>query len=104
MVTVTVVVEEAVTVTITMVPEPEPVEEVVEHIMTSEMFKEASVVTPVATTTAGVVVLTSNTTVKIVNTKSKATTHQPPSPTKWEEVIPTAYIISLIKAEGVGRS
>ena len=33
---------------------------------------------PVATTTAGVVVLTSNTTVKIVNTKRKATTHQPP--------------------------
>ena len=94
MVPVTVVVEEAVTVTIAMVPELEPVEEAVEHEMTLEMVKEASVVTPVETTTAGVVVLTSNTTVKIVNTKRKATTHQPPSPTKWEEVIPTASIIS----------
>ena len=47
--------------------------------------------------------LTSNTTVKIMNTKRKATTHQPPSPTKWEKVIPTASIISFIKAEGVGR-
>ena len=62
--------------------------------MTLEMVKEASVVTLVETTTAGVVVLTSNTTVKIVNTKRKAPTHQPPSPTKWEEVIPTASIIS----------
>ena len=26
--------------------------------------------------------------------KRKATTHQPPSPTEWEEVIPTASIIS----------
>ena len=69
------VVEEAVTVTIAMVPELEPVEEAVEHEMTLEMVKEASVVTPVATNTAGVVVLTSNTTVKIVNTKRKATTH-----------------------------
>ena len=94
MVPVTVVVEEAVTVKIAMVPELEPVEEAVEHEMTLEMVKEASVVTPVATTTAGVVVLTSNTTVKIVNTKKQATTHQPPSPTKWEEVIPTASIIS----------
>ena len=94
MVPVTVVVEEAVTVTIAMVPELEPVEESVEHEMTSKMVKEASVVTPVATTTAGVVVLTSNTTVKIVNKKIKATTHQPPSPTEWEEVIPTASIIS----------
>ena len=94
MVLVTVVVEEAVTVTIAMVTELEPVEEAVEHEMTLEMVKEASVVTPVATTTAGVVVLTSNITVKIVNTKRKATTHQPPSPTQWEEVIPTASIIS----------
>ena len=94
MVPVTVVVEEAVTVTIAMVPELEPVEEAVEHETTLEMFKEASVVTPVATTTAGVVVLTSNTTVKIVNTKRNATTHQPQSPTEWEEVIPTASIIS----------
>ena len=46
MVPVTVVVEEAVTVTIAMVPELEPVEEAVEHGMTSEMVKEASVVTP----------------------------------------------------------
>ena len=75
MVPVTVVVEEAVTVTIAMVPELEPVEEAVEHEMTSEMVREASIVTPVATTTAGVVVLTSNITVKIVNTKRKATTH-----------------------------
>ena len=89
--------------TITMVPEMEPVEEAVEHKMTLEMVKEASVVTPVATTTAGVVVLKSNATVKIMNTERKATTHQPPSPTKWEEVIPTDSIISLIKAEGVGR-
>ena len=80
--------------TIAMVPELEPVEEAVEHEMTSEMVKEASVVTPVATTTAEVVFLTSNTTVKIVNTKRKAATHQPPSPTEWEEVIPTASIIS----------
>ena len=77
-----------------MVPELEPVEEAVEHKMTSEMVKEASVVTPLATTTAGVVVLTSNTTVKIMNTKRKATTRQPPSPTEWEEFIPTASIIS----------
>ena len=94
MVPVTVVVEEAVNVTIAMVPELEPVEEAVEHEMTLEMVKEASVVTPVATTTAEVVVLTSNTTVKIVSTKRKATTHQPPSPTEREEVIPTASIIS----------
>ena len=94
MVPVTVVVEEAVTVTIAMVPELEPVEEAVEHEMTSEIVKEATVVTPVETTTAGVVVLTSNTTVKIVNKKRKATTHQPPSPTEWDEVIPTASIIS----------
>ena len=94
MVPVTVVVEEAVTVTIAMVPELEPAEEAVEHKMTLEMVKEASVVTPVATTTAGVLVFTSNTTVKIVNTKRKATTHHPPSPTEWEEVIPTASIIS----------
>ena len=93
MVPVTVVMEEAVTVTIAMVLELEPVEEAVEHEMTSEMVKEASVVTPVATTTAGVVVLSSKTTVKIVNTKRKATTHQPPSLTEWEEVIPTASII-----------
>ena len=52
MVPVTVVVEEAVTVTIAMVPELEPVEEAVDHEMTLEMVKEASVVTPVATTTA----------------------------------------------------
>ena len=84
MVPVTVVMEKAVTVTIAMVPELEPVEEAVEHEMTLEMVKEASVVTLVSTTTAGVVVLTSNTTVKIVNTKRKATTHQPPSPTEWE--------------------
>ena len=70
------------------------VEEAVEHEMTSKMVKEALVVTPVATTTAGVVFLTSNTTVKIVNTKRKATTHHPTSPTEWEEVIPTASIIS----------
>ena len=94
MVPVTVVVEEAVTVTIAIVPELELVEEAVQHEMTLEIVKEASVVTPVATTAAGVVVLTSNTTVKIVNTKRKATTHQPPSPTEWEEVIPTASIIS----------
>ena len=94
MVPITVVVEEAVTVTISMVPELEPVEEAVEHEMTSEMVKEASVVTPLATTTAGVVVLTSNTTVKIVNTKRKATTHQTPSQTEWEEVITTDSIIS----------
>ena len=25
--------------------------------------------------------------------KRKATTHQPPSPTEWEEVIPTAYLL-----------
>ena len=62
--------------------------------MTSEMVKEASVVTPVATTTDGVMVFTSNTTVKILNTERKATTHHPPSPTEWEEVIPTASIIS----------
>ena len=62
--------------------------------MTTEMVKEASVVTPVATATARVVVLKSNTTVKIVNTKSKATTHHPLSPTKWEEVIPTDSNIS----------
>ena len=60
MVPVTVVVEESVTVIIAMVLELEPVEEAVEHGMTSEMVKEASVVNPVATTTAGVVVLTSN--------------------------------------------
>ena len=65
MVPVTAVAEEDVTVKIAMVPELEPVEESVEHKMTSEMVKEASVVTPVATTTAGVVVLTSNITVKI---------------------------------------
>ena len=59
MVLVTVVVEEAVTVTISMVPELELVEEAVEHEMNSEMVKEASVVTPVATTTDVVVVLTS---------------------------------------------
>ena len=94
MVPVTMVLEEAVTVTIEMVPELEPVEEVVEHEMSLEMVKEASVVNPVATTTAGAVVLTSNTTVKIVNTKRKATTHQPPSPTEWQEVIPAASIIS----------
>ena len=94
MVPVTVVVEEAVIMTIAIVPELELVEEAVQHEMTSEIVKEASVVTPVATTTAGVVFLTSNTTVKIVNTKRKATTHQPPSPTEWEEVIPTASIIS----------
>ena len=80
--------------TIAMVPELETVEEAIDHEMTSEMVKEASVVTPVETTNAGVVVLTSNTTVKIVNTKKMATTHQSPSPTKWEEVIPTASIIS----------
>ena len=74
-------------------------EEAVEHKITLEMVKEASVVTLVATTTAGVVFFTSNTTVKIVNTKRNATTHQPQSPTEWEEVIPTASIISLIKAE-----
>ena len=82
MVPVTVVVEEAVTVKTAMVPELEPLEEAVEHETTSEMVKEASVVTLVATTTAGVVVLTSNTTVKIVNKKRKATTNQPPSPTE----------------------
>ena len=82
MVPVTVVVEEAVTVTIAMVLELEPVEEAVENEMTLEMVKEASVVTPVATTTAGVVLLKSNTTVKILNTIRKATTHQPPSPTE----------------------
>ena len=81
MVPVIVVVEEVVTVTIEMVPELESVEEAGEHEITSEMIKEASVVTPVATTTAEVVFLTSNTTVKIVNTKRKATTHQPLSPT-----------------------
>ena len=97
------VVEEAVTVTIAMVPKLEPVEEAVEHEMTSEMVKGASVVTLVATTNAGVVVLTSNTTVKIVNTKRNAKPHQPPSPTEWEKVIPTASIISLMKGEGVGR-
>ena len=70
MVPVTVVVEEAMTVTIAMVPDLEPVEEAVDHEMTSEMVKEVSVVTPVATTTAGVVILTSNTIVKIVNTKN----------------------------------
>ena len=75
MVPATVVVEEAVTVKITMVPELEPVEEAAEHEMNLEMVREASVVTPVATTTAGVVVLKSNTIVKIVNTKSKATTN-----------------------------
>ena len=94
MVPVTMVVEEAVTVTIAMAPELKPVEEAVEHEITLEMVKEASVVTPVATTNAGVLVLTSNTTVNIVNTKRKAKTHQPPSPTEWEEVIPTASIIS----------
>ena len=94
MVPVTVVVEEAVTVTIEMVLELESVEEAGEHEITLEMIKEASVVTPVATTTAGIVVLTSKTTVKIVKTKRKDTTHQPPSPTKWEEVIPTVSIIS----------
>ena len=94
MVPVPVVVEESVTMTITMVPELEPVEDTVEHEMTLEMVKETSAITTVATTTAGVVVLTSNITVKIVNTKRKATTHQPPSPTEWEEVIPTASIIS----------
>ena len=94
MVPVTVVAEEALAVTIAMVPELEPVEQALEHKMTSEMVKEVSVVTTVSTTNAGVVVLTSNTTVKIVNTKRKATTHQPPSPTKWEELIPTASIIS----------
>ena len=94
MVPVTVVAKEAVTVTIAMVPELEPAEEAVEHEMTSGMVKEASVVIPVATTTAGVVVLTSNTTVKIVNTKRKATAHQPTPSTEWEEVIPTASIIS----------
>ena len=94
MVLVTVVVEEAVNVTIAIVPELEPVEEAAEHEMTSEMVKEVSVVTPVATTTAVVVVLTSNTIVKIVNTKGKATTHKPPSPTEWGEVVPTASIIS----------
>ena len=75
MVTVTVVVEEAMHVKIKMVPELEPVEEAVEHEMTLEMVKEASVVTLVATTTAGVVVLTSNTTVKILNTKKEG--HNP---------------------------
>ena len=94
MVPVTMVVEEAVTVTIAIVPELEPVEEAVEHEMNLIMVKEASVVTPVATTTDEVEFLTSNTTVKIMNTKGKATTHQPPSPTKWEEVIPTASTIS----------
>ena len=84
MVPVTVVVEEAVIVTIAMVPELEPVEEAVEHEMTLEMVKEASVVTPVATTTSEVGVLSSYTTVKILNIKRKATTHQPPSPTEWD--------------------
>ena len=77
--------------TIAMVPELEAVEEAVEHKMTSEMVKEASVVTPVATTTAGVVVLTSNTTVKIVNTKRKATT-------------PSALIHEIMEAVGITSS
>ena len=96
MVPVTVLVEEAVIVTIAMVPELELAEEAVEQEMTSEMVKEVSIVTPVATTAAGVVVLTSNTTVKIVNKKRKATTHQPPTP--------SALIHEIMEAVGITSS